>query len=202
MQNNSKESQTEVEKCEDERSRKDEDTPSDDEDNLRPNVDLGYVARSKRRKLKESAAARGQMAGFRTSGYQQNVSLGKGFGEWEKHTKGIGAKLLLKMGYQSGKGLGKNLEGRATIVEAHLRKGRGAIGAYGKEKSAPKQTETVDSEEEEEKTFKEKLHQWRKAGSAGGKQRVKYVYKTADQVLEEGKWRKVNYQNKSNQSQA
>ena len=130
------------------------------------------------------------MAGFRTSGYQ-HVSLGKGFGEWEKHTKGIGAKLLLKMGYQAGKGLGKNLEGRSTIVEAHLRKGRGAIGAYGKEKSGPKASETVDSEEEEDKNFKDKLHQWKKAGSSGNKQRVKYVYKTADQVLEEGKWRKI-----------
>ena len=37
------------------------------------------------------------------------------------------------MGYEAGKGLGKDLQGRSTIVEAHLRKGKGAIGAYGKE---------------------------------------------------------------------
>ena len=167
------------------------DTASEDEESFRPNVGLGYVARRQKRKLKESGGTSGQMAGFRTSGHQ-HVSLGKGFGEWEKHTRGIGAKLLLKMGYQAGKGLGKNLEGRSTIVEAHLRKGRGAIGAYGKEKSGPKASETVDSEEEEDQKFKEKLHQWKKAGSSGSKQRVKYVYKTADQVLEEGKWRKIN----------
>ncbi len=70
--------------------------------------------------------------------YRAATSLGKGFGEWEKHTRGIGAKLLLQMGYEAGKGLGKELQGRATIVEAHLRKGRGAIGAYGTEGSAPK----------------------------------------------------------------
>ena len=75
----------------------------------------------------------GQMAGFRTQNFNQHVSLGKGFGDWEKHTRGIGAKLLLKMGYEAGKGLGKELQGRSTIVEAHLRKGKGAIGAYGKE---------------------------------------------------------------------
>lgn len=65
------------------------------------------------------------------------MNLGKGFGDWEKHTKGIGAKLLLQMGYEAGKGLGKELQGRSSIVEAHLRKGRGAIGAYGHEGGGP-----------------------------------------------------------------
>ena len=53
----------------------------------------------------------GQIAGMRTQNYSQPQSLGKGFGEWEKHTKGIGARLLLNMGFQPGKGLGKNLQG-------------------------------------------------------------------------------------------
>jgi hypothetical protein len=34
----------------------------------------------------------------------------------------------LQMGFQPGKGLGKDLQGMAAPVEAHLRKGRGAIG--------------------------------------------------------------------------
>jgi tuftelin-interacting protein 11 len=189
VQKSSKEQ--EADKAKDDKLSQKDDTASEDEDSFRPNIGLGFAARTKKRKMKETAGSSGQMAGFRTSGYQ-SAPLGKGFGDWEKHTRGIGAKLLLKMGYQAGGGLGKNLEGRSTIVEAHLRKGRGAIGAYGKEKSAPKANETVDSEEEDEKEFKEKLHQWRKAGSSGSKQRVKYVYKTADQVLEEGKWRKIS----------
>jgi tuftelin-interacting protein 11 len=34
------------------------------------------------------------------------------------------------------------------------------------------------------------MHQWKKGGT--GSKKVKYVYKTADQVLEEGKWRKIS----------
>ena len=132
----------------------------------------------------------GQIAGLRKSGQNQPVSLGRGFGDWEKYTKGIGAKLLLKMGYEAGKGLGKELQGRSDIVEAHLRKGRGAIGAYGKEGNRPKKFQQKDSEEEEEEEFQEKLHQWKKGGSQSKK--VKYVYKSADQVLEDGKWRQVS----------
>ena len=37
-------------------------------------------------------------------------------GQWEVHTKGIGLKLLIKMGYVPGKGLGKNGEGRSEPV--------------------------------------------------------------------------------------
>ncbi|TPX59825.1 hypothetical protein PhCBS80983_g02235 [Powellomyces hirtus] len=45
---------------------------------------------------------------------------GEQMGRWEAHTKGIGARLLAKMGYQAGEGLGKNAEGRMRPVEAEI----------------------------------------------------------------------------------
>ena len=77
------------------------------------------------------------------------------------------------MGYQAGQGLGKASQGRTTIIEAHLRKGRGAIGAYGREGGVKKEERKPDSEEEEDVEFKEKLHQWKKGGTFKGHPQLK-----------------------------
>ncbi|XP_014226937.1 tuftelin-interacting protein 11 [Trichogramma pretiosum] len=110
----------------------------------------------------------------------------QGLGTWEQHTKGIGAKLLLQMGYQPGKGLGKDLQGIAAPVEAKLRKGRGAIGAYGPEKVAKIADTKASIEESEAKKSKQaKSSQWKKSNKKSN-----YSVKSVDEIIEDG--RKTN----------
>lgn len=123
------------------------------------------------------------IAGLRKAGRTQlNPDLiNKGVGNWEKHTKGIGAKLLLQMGFKPGMGLGKDLQGISRPVEAHLRKGRGAIGAYGPEKAASIAKDTSKDEKEVDKSGK-----WKKEQIVSGKKN-RYYYKSVDDVIERGK---------------
>lgn len=86
------------------------------------------------------------------------------------------------MGFEPGKGLGKQLQGISTPVEAQIRKGRGAIGAYGPEKVQKIPEKKKDGEEIKES----KVSQWRK-GDNSNKRKVRYCYRSVDQVLEDGK---------------
>lgn len=125
----------------------------------------------------------------------KNRFLFKGLGNWEQHTRGIGAKLLLQMGFEPGKGLGKSLQGISQPVQAHLRKGRGAIGAYGTEKGqtigdSKSKKPVQDEDEKEAKEFKEKMDQWRKE-PADSKSKKNRYYKSVQDIIEKGK--KPNY---------
>ncbi|XP_035773705.1 septin-interacting protein 1-like [Anopheles albimanus] len=143
---------------------------------------------------KRSGADLRSMAGFRSFN-KPAPKVGKNLGNWEQHTRGIGAKLLLQMGYQPGKGLGKDLQGIAAPVEAHLRKGRGAIGAYGPEKKTTladaKQQKTLKQDEPKgEKS--DDGQQWRKA-KEGKQDKGRYFYKTVEDVIEKGKKTPTTY---------
>ncbi|XP_068739687.1 tuftelin-interacting protein 11-like [Montipora capricornis] len=75
---------------------------------------------------------------------------GKEFGSWEKYTKGFGMKMLQQMGYEPGKGLGKEGQGIVMPVEAFKRKGRGALGIYGPERSKKAQQACRDTDNQGE----------------------------------------------------
>ncbi|KAH8282278.1 hypothetical protein KR054_006538 [Drosophila jambulina] len=128
--------------------------------------------------------------------HRSHIASERNVGAWEQHTRGIGAKLLLQMGYEPGKGLGKDLQGISQPVQAHVRKGRGAIGAYGPETAASIGGQTgkaikVDEDVREAKEFKEQLNKWRKGGAAGAelsgeRQAKRYYYKSVEEVIAKG----------------
>ncbi|XP_037958650.1 septin-interacting protein 1-like [Teleopsis dalmanni] len=120
-------------------------------------------------------------------------------GAWEQHTRGIGAKLLLQMGYEPGKGLGKDLQGISQPVEAFVRKGRGAIGAYGPEMktSVSERPESIKNENvRESKHNKQKINKWKKGTDGGHRNQNYHCFKTAEEIIERGKNSKNNMPDK------
>lgn len=120
-------------------------------------------------------------------GHQRDID--SKMGGWEKHTTGIGSKLMAKMGHIPGTGLGSKGQGITTPVEAVKRKGKAAVGFYGTERSerSLKDFPVKDVEADEEKAFVKQLSQWRKTPVEGKKKtKPKYVYKTAEEVLSSG----------------
>ena len=140
---------------------------------------------------KKSNSLTSSMGGGRRNVMGASLTVAKGgssIGTWEKHTTGIGSKLLKSMGYKEGMGLGKNLQGISTPVEANKRRGKGAIGFYGSERSerSLKDFPVHDSDEEDKQKFEEQIRHWRKTDK-----KVKYVYKSADDVIKEGRNKKL-----------
>lgn len=74
-------------------------------------------------------AARNQQGAMPGAGSSRNSVQSTGLASWERHTRGIGSKLLEKMGYKAGQGLGKNNEGIVDPIELQANKGRSMLGA-------------------------------------------------------------------------
>ena len=135
-----------------------------------------------------------------TTPYRSKAAT-KDVGSFEAHTKGIGAKLLSKMGWRAGEGLGKDRKGISKPLEAKMRpKGLGMGFGDRRERSlrAPPRARADASESEElvreesgkaKETarsraldIKKEARMWRRrhAGS-----RANLRYRTAEDVIAE-----------------
>jgi tuftelin-interacting protein 11 len=113
--------------------------------------------------------------------------IDKDFGKFEKHTKGFGLKMLMKMGFNGR--LGKQEQGLVNPVQAKLRpKGMGLSFNNFKERNESESFRNAQEEEKaadakgkkpvvEEEAFESREMNWKK-----GNRKQKTVYKTAADV--------------------
>ncbi|KAJ3474600.1 hypothetical protein NLG97_g9771 [Lecanicillium saksenae] len=130
----------------------------------------------------------------------QNKPQPSAFGPGSKgkvNAKSFGARMMAKMGYVEGKGLGREGQGRNVIIEANLRPQGVGLGAVQEKSEQEKKEEkrqaemrgeTIIDSDEEEKKRKARARARRKglttAASSGGStpRRQKTKYLTADEI--------------------
>jgi len=100
---------------------------SDDDDDTsgEPKV---YANRGLRRAAEAEAKAKALRRARKKTSKGVPVDSGRNYADFEKYGNGIGSKLMEKMGFTHGTGLGAKRDGKAEPVEAVMRKKRAGLG--------------------------------------------------------------------------
>lgn len=127
---------------------------------------------------------------------------GPGFAQFNKHSKGFGQKMLEKMGWSVGKGLGADGEGIVNPVETKLRPARMGLSFRGfderttqaklEAKARRGEVSSEDEEEQEQELKGKRRNAWKSESSPSSsreqsqrKRKPKTIYKTAAEILAE-----------------
>ncbi|KAJ3035547.1 hypothetical protein HK097_004179, partial [Rhizophlyctis rosea] len=129
--------------------------------------------------------------------YKPTKPIDKDFAKFEQHTKGFGLKMLKKMGYVEGQGLGADGRGIATPIDVKVRPSKMGIGHRGFDERTEavkreQREKGLDSDDDDELTTakkekKPKVDGWKKssAGVGGKGRKKKPQYKTAEEIIRE-----------------
>eukprot|EP00041_Stephanoeca_diplocostata_P016097 m.313143 g.313143 ORF g.313143 m.313143 type:complete len:438 (-) comp20253_c0_seq7:1814-3127(-) len=120
-------------------------------------------------------------------GFNKDVARDRNFASWTKTTSGFGMKMLEKMGWSKGKGLGVQEQGIARPIDVKLRqKGAGLQDSGERTEQSRQDFKNKDDEREKEEKFEEEMSQWRVDPNVKRTKKPKYKYKTVDELAEEG----------------
>lgn len=112
----------------------------------------------------------------------------KNFGNWERSTKGIGSRLLEKMGWTKGMGLGKEKAGIAAPIDVKLRPKGAGLGLVDERTEAVKREQMVKGEMDEDEAYEgaappkaqPRTGQWKRSVK-----KKKVAYKSAQELIAE-----------------
>jgi tuftelin-interacting protein 11 len=126
-----------------------------------------------------------------SSGPTKTPGGGQTIGTWEKHTKGFGLKMLEKMGYKKGEGLGKNRDG-VTLAPATMVRQQGAGLGMSTEASSLKQNKLFEAQflKKDIDVVMKELGGGKRKGGKGGANKYKSQDADGMEFLKKAGWRK------------